>query len=156
MKLHTVGITLLLAAVPWAAHAAKVPDLSHVVDPGEWAYSVEANMQVGEMAIPVKKVSRKKCVTQKDLDKSKNWLANSNKQCTLENMNYSGHVLTFTQKCKLNGGNMTMQGKMTIDSRSAYHGVIDTTGNVGGKDVKGHTTIKAHRTGRCTVDKDGK
>lgn len=156
MKLHTVGITLLLAAVPWAAHAAKVPDLSHVVDPGEWAYSVEANMQVGGMAIPVKKLSKKKCITQKDLDKSKNWLEDSNKQCILENMNYTGNVLTFTQKCKLNDGSMTMQGKMTIDSRTAYHGVIDTAGSVGAQNVKGHTAIKAHRTGPCTPGKDDK
>lgn len=155
MKLHTLGLALVLGAVPLAAHAATAPDLSHVIDPGEWAYAVEANMQIGQMTIPAKKLSQKKCVTQKDLNKSKNWFAKSNKQCTLENMNYSGHVLTFTQKCQLSGGNMTLQGNMTIDSRSAYHGVIDTTGNVGGQNVKGHTTIKAHRTGKCTADKTG-
>lgn len=155
MKLHTIGIALVLAAVPLAAHAAKVPDLSHVVDPGEWAYAVEAKMQIGQMAIPAKTLSHKKCVTQKDLDKSKNWFTKSNKQCTLESMNYSGNVLTFTQKCQIGGGDMTLKGNMTIDSRTAYHGVIDTTGSVGGQNVTGHTTIRAHRTGACTADTGG-
>ncbi|MGH8127613.1 MAG: DUF3617 domain-containing protein [Gammaproteobacteria bacterium] len=156
MKLHTVGIALLLAAAPWAAQAAKAPDLSHVINPGEWAYTVDANMQIGQMAIPAKKLSNKKCITQKDLDKSKSWFAKSNKQCTLKKISYAGKVLTFTQKCQVSGGDMTLKGNMTIDSRTAYHGVIDTTGSVGGQNVTGQTTIKAHRTGGCTAATGGK
>lgn len=155
MKLHTLGFVLALAAAPLAVHAAKAPDLSHVIDAGEWAYSVTANMQLGETNIPPRTVSNKKCITQKDLDKSKDWFTNSNKECTMEDMHYSGHVLTFTQKCQVGGGNLTVKGKMTIDSRSAYHGDITTTGTIGGQSVEGHTTIKAQRTGDCTQTDSG-
>jgi len=155
MKLHTLGFALALAVVPLAAHASKAPDLSHVIDPGEWAYSVTANMQLGETNIPPRTVSNKKCITQKELDDNKNWFTNSNKQCTMEKMNFSGHVLTFTQKCQVGGGNLTVKGKMTLDSRAAYHGDITTTGSIGGQDVEGHTTSKAQRTGDCTQAESG-
>lgn len=156
MKLHTVGIALLLAAAPWAAQAAKAPDLSHVIDPGEWAYTVEASIQIGKMKIPPKTLSNKRCITQKDLDKNKNWFAGTHKQCTTQSVNYSGHVLTFTLQCKTEDRNMTAKGRMNIDSRTAYHGMVDTTGNVGGQDARSHTTITAHRTGACTPEKSNR
>ncbi len=156
MKLHTIGIALVLAVVPFAAHAATTPDLSHAIDPGEWTYAIEARMQVGQMTIPARKLSYKKCVTQKDLDKNKNWFKRTSAQCTMENVGYVGHVVNFTQKCRLGGGAMTIRGKITLDSRTAFHGTFDTTGTAGGQKVAGHTTITARRTGgRCTPAKSG-
>lgn len=150
MKLHRIGIALALAAAPLAAMAANTADISKAIDPGEWAYSVHARMRLGQMDIPARTVSNKKCITQKDLDRSKDWVTNSrNGQCTMENMNFSGHVLTFTQKCSMGSGTLTVKGKMTIKSRTAYHGVFTTTGTIGGRDVEGHTTLDAHRTGDC-------
>jgi len=155
MKLHTIGIALVLAVVPLAAQAAKTPDLSHAIDPGEWAYAVGVRMQIGQMTIPTKKFSYKKCVTQKDLDKNRNWFERTHKQCAMENIGYAGHVVSFTQKCRLGGGAMTTRGKIIFDSRTAFHGTFDTTGTAGGQKVDGHTTITARRTGRCTQAKSG-
>lgn len=156
MKLHVVGIVLALSVAPFVAGAAPTSDLSHAIDPGEWAYSVHARMQLGQMDIPAKTISNKKCITQKDLDKSKDWFTNSsNQQCTMKGMRYSGHVLTFTQQCRMDGGELTVKGRMTIDSRSKYHGVFDTTGTIAGQDVVGHTTISAERTGDCTPESSG-
>jgi hypothetical protein len=155
MKLHTIGIVLVLAVISFAAYAATTPDLSHAIDPGAWTYAVEAKMQIGQMTIPTSKLSYQKCVTQKDLDKNKNWFKRTQKQCAMKNVSYVGHVVNFTQKCRLGGGAMTIRGKITLNSRTIFHGTFDTTGTVGGKKVEGHTTITARRTGRCTPAKSG-
>lgn len=158
MKPYTLSLALVLGLAPLAAHAAKVPDMSHAVDPGEWSYTIDVNMQIGKMTVPARSVSEKKCVTQKELDKSKNWFANLNKNghCTTKDLHYAGHVLTFTSICKQAGGELTIQGKMFLDSRTAYHGVIDTAGEIGGQKVQGHSTIKASRIGSCAAQETGR
>lgn len=156
MKLHSLGIALAVSVVSLAAGAAPTSDLSRAVDPGEWTYTVHAMMQLGKTDIPAKTITNKKCITQQDLNKSKDWLTNSrDRQCKMQDMRYAGHVLTFTQQCRMGGGELTVKGKMTIDSRTAYHGVFDTTGNIAGQAVVGHTTISAQRTGDCAPQTSG-
>ena len=150
MKLHTVTIAVLLGATALAVHAASAPDLSHAIDPGEWAYVVDPQVQIGGLQIPSKTIHDKACVTQKKLDTNKDWFVHSRqKQCTFESVKYQGHVLTYTEKCAMGGGHMTMHGRMTIDSRTAYHMTVDTTGSMGGQKLQGHAKITAHRTGDC-------
>lgn len=151
MKLHTVAIAVLLGATALTVRAASAPDLSHAIDPGEWAYVVDAQVQVGGVQIPSKIINNKACVTQKKLDTNKNWFVQSKqKQCTFESVKYQGHELTFTEKCTMSDGQVTMKGDLKIDSRTSYHMTVETTGTMGGQNVQGHTSITAHRTGACS------
>ena len=130
--------------------AASAPDLSHAIDPGEWAYVVEPQIRIGDMEMPSKTIHNKKCITQQELDKNKNWFTHARqKQCTLEAVKYQGHELTYTEKCNMDGGHMTMRGRLQLDSRSSYHMTVETTGTMGGHKLQGHTSITAHRTGDC-------
>jgi hypothetical protein len=150
MKLHTVAIALVLGATALTVRAASVPDLSHAIDPGEWAYTVDPQIQLGDMQMPSKPIHNKECVTQQKLDKNKDWFTHSKpKQCTLESAKYHGNELTFTEKCMMTGSPMTVKGHLTLDSRTSYHMTVDTTGTVGGRKLQGHTKITAHRTGDC-------
>lgn len=150
MKLHTVAIALVLGATALTVRAASVPDLSHAIDPGEWAYTVDPQIQLGDMQMPSKTIQNKKCVTQQELDKNKDWFTHSQqKQCTMESVRHQGHELTFTEKCEMNGNSMTVKGHLTLDSRTSYHLVVETTGTMAGRQLKGHTEVTAHRVGDC-------
>ena len=152
MKLPAVGVMILLGAAG-VAQAGSLPDMSSVLSPGEWTFVVDPSVQLGSMKLPEKTIKHSKCVTREDLKKT--WFTqNDNKQCKTVSVSYSGHVLRFTQKCKVNGDEVTAKGTITIDSSTAYHGAVVSTGTVNGQALKGHTTIKAHRTGSCDGPKD--
>ena len=152
MKLPVAGMMILLG-MAGVAQAGSLPDMSSVLSPGEWAFVVEPSVQLGSMKLPEKTITHSKCVTKEDLKKT--WFEqNSNKECKTISASYSGHVLSFTQKCKIEGDEVTAKGRITIDSSTAYHGAVDSTGTVNGQALKGHTTIKAHRTGACSGSKD--
>ncbi len=152
MKLPAVGMMILLGAAG-VAQAGSLPDMSSVLSPGQWAFVVEPNVQLGSMKLPEKTIKHSKCVTKEDLKKT--WFAqNSNKECTTVSASYSGRVLSFTQKCKIEGNEVTAKGRITIDSSTAYHGAVDSIGTVSGQALNGHTTIKAHRTGSCGDSQD--
>ena len=152
MKLPAVGVMVLLGAAG-VAQAGSLPDMSSVLSPGTWAFVVEPHVQLGSMTLPEKIIKHSKCVTKEDLKKT--WFSQSdNKACKTISTSYSGHVLSFTQKCKIEGNAVTAKGRITIDSSTAYHGEVDSTGTVSGQPLKGHTTIKAHRTGSCAGSKD--
>lgn len=150
MKLPKAAVLVLLGATALTVRAASAPDLSHAIEPGEWAYVVHPQVQIGGMPVPSRTIHNKACITQKKLDMNKDWFAHAKqKQCTIESVKYHGHVLTYTEKCTMGGGNMVMHGRMTIDSRTSYHMTVDTSGSMGGGKLEGHTRITAHRTGDC-------
>ena len=149
IKLRMLALATVLGSTAFSVSAAGVPDLSHAIKPGEWAYIVQAHIKVGSMTVPSHTISNKKCITRKELDHTRDFLAHENGKCKIESINYSGHVLTYTQNCTEGTGTFTMQGRMKIDSPTSYHGTVDTRGTMGGQQVTGHTTLKAHRTGAC-------
>ncbi len=148
-KLRSLAFATVLGATAFSVSAAGVPDLSHAIKPGVWEYVVTPHIQFGSMVVPSHTISNSKCVTRKQLNKSRNFLANGHGKCKIEAIHYSGHVLTYTQKCTEGAGELTMHGRMKIDSPTSYHGTVDTAGTMSGQKVTGHTTLKAHRTGSC-------
>lgn len=149
IKLRILALATVLGSTAFSVSAAGVPDLSHAIKPGEWAYIVQPHIKVGSMQVPSHTTSNKKCITRKQLDHTRDFLAHGQGKCKIEAINYSGHVLTYTQKCKEGTGSFTMHARMKIDSPTSYHGTVDTRGTIAGQQVIGHTTLKAHRTGAC-------
>ncbi|HYW76406.1 MAG TPA: DUF3617 family protein [Gammaproteobacteria bacterium] len=148
-RLRIMALAAVLGITAFSVNAAGVPDLSHAIKPGVWEYVVKPHIKFGSMVVPSHTISNKKCVTRKQLDHSRTFLANSQGKCKIESINYAGHVLTYTQKCAEGGGELTMHGRMKIDSPTSYHGTVETVGTMSGQKITGHTTLKAHRTGSC-------
>lgn len=147
MKILTMAAVALLGLLSTTARAGSLPDLSSVLQPGEWAFVVKPDVQIGSIKVPEKTIKHSKCVSRDEL--RKNWFAQNEKGCTTESAKFSGHVLVFARKCVVEGNQVTAKGRITIDSSTAYHGEVDSTGTVGGQKLQGHTSIEAHRTGDC-------
>ena len=148
-KLRILAFAIVLGSTAFSVSAAGVPDLSNAIKPGEWMYVVQPHVKLGNLQVPSHTISNKKCITQKQLSQSRDFLINGRGKCKIKSISYSGHVLTYTQKCTGGTGKLTLHGRMKIDSRTSYHGTVDTTGTISGQKVTGHTTLKAHRTGSC-------
>ena len=149
IKWRLLALAAVLGSTAFSVSAAGVPDLSHAIKPGEWAYIVQPHLRVGSMQVPSHTISNKKCVTRKQLDHTRDFLTKGQGKCKVESIDYSGGVLTYTQKCTEGTGRLILHARMKIDSPTSYHGTIDTTGTMAGKRITGHTTLKAHRTGSC-------
>lgn len=147
MKMRLIGMVLVAGVLAAAARAGQLPDLSSVLTPGEWVFEASPSVQLGSMPVPERHIKHSMCLTKSDLKKT--WFSQNEKNCTIQSVHYANHVLVFTQRCQVASGDITAKGRLVIDSRTAYHGEVNSTGTLNGQALKGHSTIKAHRTGSC-------
>ncbi len=156
MKTLTLFALLALGAVPLAAHAGSdLSKLSTMKNPGEWQITATRSMTVPgtKMSIPPKTITKKECVTQKDLNKLNNLQPVSNKDmtCKMTKKDLSGKTLTFVMNCTGEKGDMQITGNTVFDSKDASHSHFTITGKTGSMPI--HVTVdsKSKRIGECTA-----
>jgi hypothetical protein len=161
MKPLILCALLALGAVPLAAHAGSdLSKLATMKNPGEWQVTATRKMEIPgtKMVIPPKTVTKKKCVTKKDLDKLSHFTPQKvqGMTCKLGKKNLSGNTFTFSVNCDGKSGHLKMNGKTVFQTKNASRTHVDMSGKMNNMPM--HLTLDAtsKRIGECTAPSSGK
>lgn len=138
---------VLAASCPVAALAAGATPMR----PGLWEITVKMSMAGVPMTLPAH--TFKRCVTQKDIDKSQGVPqphTENGMTCAVKKRERSGNTERYTVLCTGKQGSMTVNGTTTFDSETAYHAEVHTSGTVAGRSLDSTEHVQARRVGDCT------
>ncbi|MGH8161603.1 MAG: DUF3617 domain-containing protein [Gammaproteobacteria bacterium] len=156
MKTLTLLALLAMGAVPLAAHAGSdLSRISTMKNPGEYQMTITRTLTVPgtKMSIPPKTLTKKECVTQKDIDDLINLKPKTSNgmTCKMVKRNLSGKTFTFVVDCNGKRGNLQVNGTTVFDSKDASHSHIESTGKAHNMPINATVDIKSKRIGECTA-----
>lgn len=142
LKPAIIGIGLGIGSLVFASNL-------HKLKPGMWKYEVTTSVKGMPIAMPARRSTYKKCLTQKD---TKNiWKSSSESKgetCSYTNIKATSNHVSWTMECTGNA-NMKGQGQLTLESSTAYHGIMDMMMKADGHTMNTQLKFSGHRIGHC-------
>jgi hypothetical protein len=137
---------IALFAIGFASTVALAADVS----PGSWEITLETRVPA-EPAFAPPPFSLTQCLTEADARDPSRVLGMASNPgataCTYTDQSYSGNTFTFTMQCSGMYG-IKASGRVSF-SADSIQGAIDSTANIGGKEVQQVNKISARRLGDC-------
>jgi hypothetical protein len=135
-----------LALLVFIALPASAADVS----PGSWEITLETRVPA-EPAFAPPPFSLTQCLTEADARDPSRVLGTASNPgataCTYTDQSYSGNTFTFSMQCSGIYG-IKASGRVSF-SADSIQGAIDSTANIGGKEVQQVNKISARRLGDC-------
>jgi hypothetical protein len=120
------------------------------VSPGSWEITLETRVPA-EPAFAPPPFSLTQCLTDADARDPSRVLGTASNPgataCNYTEQSYSGNTFTFSMQCS--GGYAIKASGSVSFSADSMQGTIDSTANIGGKEVQQVNKISARRLGNC-------
>jgi hypothetical protein len=137
---------IALFAIGFASTVALAADVS----PGSWEITLETRVPA-EPAFAPPPFSLTQCLTEADARDPSRVLGTASNPgataCNYTDQSYSGNTFTFSMQCSGLYG-IKASGRVSF-SADSIQGAIDSTANIGGKEVQQVNKISARRLGDC-------
>jgi len=130
--LVVIAVSLALAGM---AFAGGSPNMK----PGRWEITTQANMQ--GMTIPPATITQ--CLTEEDMVPRD---GTQNQDCEILDVDVSGDTVTWTMRCRGEGGDVESTGRITYHG-DRFEGTTTTT--IGSTGMTIQSTLTGRRIGDC-------